>query len=279
MLEIALPSGRVDVRIEKQFTIDYMPSLHNAQKYILPEMFVSTLQHFTNVDLMDMLLEDFRYFILMFEKSSWPESHRIYNWRCVLPFYIASGGERHYTRPPRIRSREIECNKLNTEEIAHQKIKIKPWQKMPEGFKHPTVRRWLEHFDLVEKYGATAEAAIWIDSDVDLETTIKLSSLTQLVKAKQVSFRVCELETKFKCNHCLRQYTSAQPIEILNHLRTYSDQSLMNMSLDLAASNKIYFPDDGALMKLLYWYSCYIKDRNAADEERRKRLAARGGRK
>jgi len=279
MLEIALPSGRVDVRIEKQFTIDYMPSLYNAQKYVLPEMFVNTLQHFTNVDLMDMLLEDFRYFILMFEKSSWPESHRIYNWRCVLPFYIASGGERHYTRPPRIRSREIECNKLNTEEIAHQKIKVKPWQKMPEGYKHPTVRRWVEHFDLVEKYGETAEAAIWIDSDVDLETTIKLSSLSQLVKAKQVSFRICELETKFKCNHCLRQYTSAQPIEILNHLRSYSDQSIMNMSLDLAASNKIYFPDDGALMKLLYWYSCYIKDRNAADEERRKRAAVRGGRK
>jgi hypothetical protein len=281
MLEIALPSGRVDVRIEKQFTVNHMPSLYNAQKYVLPEMFVKTLQHFTNVDLMDMLLEDFRYFILMFEKSSWPESHRIYEWRCVMPFYVTGRGERLYDRPPRIRSREVECNKLNTEEVARQQIKVYPWRKMPEGFKHPTVRRWIEHFDLVDKYGNDAEAAIWIDSDADLETTIRMSSLSDLRRAKKVSFRICELETKFKCNHCLRQYTTLQPIEILGHLRTYSDQSLMNMSLDLAASNKIYFPDDGALMKLLYWYSCYIKDRNAAEEERRKldAIRKRGGRR
>lgn len=279
MLEIALPSGRTDVRIERQFTIDYMPSLYNAQKYVLPEMFVKTLQHFTNVDLMEMLLEDFRLFILMFEKNSWPDSHRIYNWRCTLPFYITGDGQRHYSRPPRRRSREIDCNKLNTEEIARQKIIQNRWQEMPEGFRHPTVRRWVEHFDLVEKYGNDAEAAIWIDSDVDLETTIKLSSLSTLRKARKLSFRICELETRFKCNHCLREYTSRQPIEILGHLRTYSDQSMMNMSLDLAASNKIYFPDDGTLMKLLYWYSCYIKDRNAADEERRKQIAAKRGRR
>lgn len=282
MLEIALPSGRVDVRIESQFTINYMASLYNAQKYVLPEMFVQTLQHFTNVDLMEMLLEDFRYFILMFEKSSWPESHRIYNWTCALPFYVTGDGQRHYDRPPRVRSREIDCNKLNTEEIARQQIKTYPWKKVPEGFKHPTVRRWVEHFELKEKYGNDAEAAMWIDSDVDLETTIIHSSLSDLRAARKVSFRICELETKFKCNHCFRQYTTLQPIEILGHLRVYSDQSIMNMSLDLAASNKIYFPDDGALMKLLYWYSCYIKDRNAADEERRKQLALRnrgGGRR
>lgn len=279
MLEIALPSGRMDVRIESQFTVNYMPSLYNAQKYDLPEVYVRTLQHFTNVDLMDMLLEDFRLFILMFEKNSWPESHRIYNWRCTMPFYITGSNERHYDRPPRLRSREIECNKLNTEEIARQKIIQNPWKEMPQGYRHPTVRRWVEHFELLDKYGKDAEAAIWIDSDVDLETTIQLSSLSELRKAKKVSFRSCEMEIIFKCNHCFRQYVTRQPIEILGHLRTFSDQSMMNMSLDLAASNKIYFPDDGTLMKLLYWYSCYIKDKNLADEERRKMLASKRGRR
>lgn len=280
MLEIQLPSGRTDVRIEKTFTLDKMASLHNAQKYTLPEVFVKTLQHFTNVDLKEMLLEDFRYFIAMFEKSSWPDSHRSYEWRCTTPYYLDMRHNIHFVRPQRKKFVEVPCNKLNTEEIARQQIQEYPWREMPAGYKHPTVAKWIEHFTLIEEYGEKiAEAAMWLDSDVDLKTTLKHSSLSEILGAGKYAFRICALKTVFKCNHCMRVYETIQPFEILNHLRTYSDQSMMNMTLDLAASNNIYVPDDAPLMKLLYWYSCYIKDLNNAKEERAKQLSLKRGRR
>lgn len=279
MLEIYLPSGRTDVRIE-QITADAMSSLFNAQKYKLPELFVDTLQRFTNVRVRDMYLEDFRYMVAMFDRDSWPQSHRLYEWRCSQPFFVDMRGERYYDRPTRCKFVEVECDMLNTEEVMKQRVVASKWTDLPQGLRHPTVQRWIEAEVLSETMDRTQVMnAMYIDSDLSLELTLEYAAPVELLNARRHAFVSCELETTHKCNKCFREYTYKTPIDILAYFRVFSDTSMMNMTLDLASAKSIYVPDDITINKLLYWHSSYVYDRNKAAEAHAIRVASgKGGR-
>lgn len=266
MLEIYLPSGRSDVRIEK-ISADFMSSLYNAQKYKLPELLVDTLNHFTNVNIREMYLEDFRYMLAMFDKDSWPTSHRMYEWRCTRPFYVDMKHERHYTRPLDRVYHEVQCNMLNTEEVSKFRVKTNKWQDMPRGLRHPTVQRWIEAYTLSEDIGDIALQAMYIDSDLSILDTIANTDPDEMMNVANYAFEICELETTFKCGKCFRTYTQSTPIDLLGYLRTYSDTSMMNITLDLTTNKGAYVPDDIKIGKLLYWHSCFIKDMQRAKEE------------
>lgn len=279
MLEIYVPSGRSDVRI-KRITADAMPSLYNAQKYKLPDLFVDTLARFTNVNVREMYLEDFRYMIAMFDKDSWPQSHRMYEWRCNEPFYVDMHGERHYERPTGRKYVKVPCGVLNTEEVMRHRVISHEWCKLPEGLRHPTVQRWIEAELLAETFDRTmAMNAMYIDSDLPLEQTLLYVNPMEIINAGHYAFTSCELETKHVCNRCFRTYTYTTPIDLLGYFRVYSDTSMMNMTLDLASAKSIYVPDDVSIKKLLYWHSSYVQDKNKAEEARAiARSAGRGGR-
>lgn len=266
MLEISLPSGRSDVRIKK-ISADYMTGLYNAQKYKLPDLLVDTLAHFTNVNIRDMYLEDFRYMLAMFDKDSWPRSHRMYEWRCTQPFFVDMQGKRHYKRPLDRMSNEVECNMLNTEEVSKFRTVTNKWRDMPQGLCHPTVARWIEAYVLSEEIGDIALQAMYIDSDLSIRDTINNTPPDELMRAAQHMFEICELETTFKCGRCFREYTQRTPVDLLGYLRTYSDTSMMNMTMDLTTNKGAYIPDDILIGKLLYWHSCFIKDMQRAKEE------------
>ena len=279
MLEIYLPSGRTDVRID-QVTADAMSSLFNAQKYKLPELFVDTLQRFTNVKVRDMYLEDFRYMVAMFDRDSWPQSHRLYEWRCLQSFFVDMKGERHYDRPIGCKSVEVDCNMLNTEEVMRQRIVSHKWRDLPAGLRHPTVQRWIEAETLSEDTDRTQYMnAMYIDSDLPLEQTLEYASPLELMNASNYVFISCELETTHKCNKCFRSYVHKSPIDLLGYLRVFSDTSMMNMTLDLASAKSIYVPDNITINKLLYWHSAYVHDKNKAEEQRALAKAAQKGRR
>jgi len=279
MLEIYLPSGRSDVRI-MQVTADAMSSLFNAQKHKLPELFVDTLQRFTNVRIRDMYLEDFRYMLAMIDRNSWPQSHRLYEWRCTQTFFVDMRGERYYDRPRGRKFVEVECNLLNTEEVMRQKIVTHKWRDLPQGLRHPTVQRWIDAELLAETEDRTQVMnAMYIDSDIPLAQTLEYASPVELLNASNYVFVSCELETTHKCNRCFRTYTYKSPIDILGYFRVFSDTSMMNMTLDLASAKNIYVPDDITINKLLYWHSAYVHDKNKAEEQRALAKAAQKGRR
>lgn len=279
MLEIYLPSGRSDVRI-MQITADAMSSLYNAQKHKLPELFVDTLQRFTNVRVRDMYLEDFRYMLAMIDRNSWPQSHRLYEWRCTQTFFVDMRGERYYDRPRGRKFVEVECSLLNTEEVMRQKIVTHKWRDLPQGLRHPTVQRWIDAELLAETEDRTQVMnAMYIDSDIPLAQTLEYADPVELLEASNYVFVSCELETTHKCNRCFRTYTYKSPIDILGYFRVFSDTSMMNMTLDLASAKNIYVPDDITINKLLYWHSAYVHDKNKAEEQRALAKAAQKGRR
>ena len=265
----------------KKITSDFMSSLYNAQKYKLPELLVDTLNHFTNVDIRQMYLEDFRYMLAMFDKNSWPVSHRMYEWRCTRPFYVDMRHNRHYTRPLDRQYHEIECDMLNTEEVSKFKVVTNEWRKdLPKGLRHPTVQRWIEAYILSEDetVGKIAFDAMYIDSDLNIIDTINNTDPDEMIRAAQYQFAICELETTFKCGRCGRTYVQRSPVDFLSYLRTYSDTSMMNMTLDLTSNKGTYIPDDVSIEKLLYWHSCFLKDLQRAKEEAALKAAAKGRR-
>lgn len=281
MLEIYLPSGRSDVRIH-QVTADAMSSLYNAQKYKLPDLFVDTLQRFTNVNLREMYLEDFRYMIAMFDKNSWPQSHRMFEWRCSMNYFVDMQGMTHYERPHGRKYVEVPCKLLNTEDVMRHKVIEHKWRDLPEGLRHPTVGRWIEAELLSETMDRTIVTnAMYIDSDLSLDQTIDYVNPSEVINAGQYVYISCELETTHKCNRCFRTYKYKNAINILGFFRVYSDTSMMNMTLDLASAKNIYVPDDITINKLLYWHSAYVQDKQRAEEARALAKAAgrgRGGR-
>ena len=263
-----------------QITADAMSSLYNAQKHKLPELFVDTLQRFTNVRIRDMYLEDFRYMLAMIDRNSWPQSHRLYEWRCTQTFFVDMRGERYYDRPRGRKFVEVECNLLNTEEVMRQKIVTHKWRDLPQGLRHPTVQRWIDAELLAETEDRTQVMnAMYIDSDIPLAQTLEYADPVELLEASNYVFVSCELETTHKCNRCFRTYTYKSPIDILGYFRVFSDTSMMNMTLDLASAKNIYVPDDITINKLLYWHSAYVHDKNKAEEQRALALAAQRGRR
>ncbi len=271
-----MPSGRSGVRIG-MITADVMGSLYNAQKYRLPDLFIDTLQNFTNVDIRTMYMEDFRMLVAWFDRNSWPQSHRTYEWRCKKKFYSAMNGERFYERPRGRKYIEVECNMLNTEDVMKHRVISHPWRDPRPGCRHPTVQRWAEYETLAETFDPTlAQAALYMDSDLSLEDTIKYSSPRDLMYAGIDPYISCEIETKHKCNKCFREYVYTNPIDILGYLRVFTETSMMNMTLDLASVNKLYVPDDITINKLLYWHSSYIQDKQKAEEALAIARAAKG---
>lgn len=266
------------MRIEK-ISSDYMTSLYNAQKYKLPELLVDTLTKFTNVNLREMYLEDFRYMLAMFDKDSWPASHRMYEWRCTRPFYVDMRHNRHYTRPLDRQYHEVQCNMLNTEEVSKFRVVTNKWRNLPQGMKHPTVQRWIDAYVISEEIGDIAFRAMYIDSDLGLMDTINNTDPDEIMNVSNYMFEICELETTFKCGRCTREYKQRTQIDLLGYLRTYSDTSMMNMMMDLTTNKGAYIPDNILIGKLLYWHSCFIKDMQRAKEEAALAAAKRTGRR
>lgn len=274
-IEVFLPSGREDVSIG-QVLCSSMRSLYNAVTYKQPRVLVRELAKYVSVDLESMLLEDFRYLLAMFDRTSWTESHRMYEWRCTSVYHLDADGYPHLAKPLDRRTRPVDCNMLNTEEVPNARVITQPMRTLPEGFHHPRVSHYLDYCDLRDEYGDLAEYAMWIASDTPLAETLQHVSLEQLAQAKGVMYSICDVETKLKCNRCMREYTIHKPLDILSFLRVYNDKAMMDMALNLSTVLNIYMPDDAPLSKLLYWHSCYVKDKAEAEEAKRVREAQKG---
>lgn len=276
MLEVQLLSGRTDV-IVGQIHTRSMSALYNANKYKLASQLVLTLNTYVNVDLFDMLLEDFKYLCALIDKDSWPEGFRTYEWRCNTPFHVDILRNMHLEKPAHIATKPIPCKRLNTEEVRNQRIVTEPYYALPEGYKWPLVRDWVEASDLEEVYGELAYDAMWIDSDLRLVDTLQYVPMADLLGARAVKTSLVNIKTVLKCSSCSRRYTDESELKLLGFFKASSDKAMMDMSLNLTSALDAYIPDDIPVKKFLYWYSCYVKDKNEAEEARRLAEAKKRG--
>lgn len=276
MLEVQLLSGRADVTVQQIHTRS-MSAFYNANKYKLARQLVLTLNSYVNLDLFSMLLEDFKYLCALIDKDSWPEGFRTYEWRCAQPFHVDVLRNMYLDKPSHIATKPIPCKRLNTEEVRDQRIITDPFYELPEGYKWPTVLDWVEANDLEEQYGQLAQDAMWIDSDLSIADTLKYTSMEDLMGSRQYQNSLVNVRTVLKCAACVRRYTDISPLNPIGFFRTNSDKAMMDMSLNLTSALDSYIPDDMPIKKFLYWYSCYVKDKNEAEEARRLAEAKKRG--
>ena len=234
-----------------------MEALYDGYRYKSVETVCDALQPYVDIDLYSMYEADFLYLLASIDKTSYPESFRVFEWRCQS-------------------DREgSPCNTLNTETVRFHKVVINPLHDLPEGLALPKI----SSFDAA--YGKTNpmyQAARWIDSDLPYDELMKVVKYNDLLFAAQHMYSSADQVIHLTCSRCMSKHVVKKPIDPISFLRTYSPASMMNMTLNLAASLKTYMPDDMPLQKLLYWHSCWEKDKNEAEQQRRTK-EARNGRK
>lgn len=278
-LEVDLPSGRQGVYIAP-LTLATMRGLYNGSTYSLPRILIDTLQPYVNVPIMDMYEEDFKFLLAWFDRSSYPESLRNYNWRCVKPYWANADGDLKYDDPIDPEFKQYECNYLNSEQVRHFKVGKSEFTDLPDGLHWPTVREWVDSLEAVEAGHSevVADAAKWLYPEITSihDRIIKMTYADMLFvrHSKEVCVYV---EMQFMCNKCFRKYTHRAPLNPLKFLRVYSPSTIMDMAWNLTSFLDAYVPDDMPLMKFLYWHSCYVKDKNAAAERRALESAKRNG--
>lgn len=272
-LEIDLPSGRDGVRIAP-LTLTVMSALYNASKYELPAVLIDALQPYINVPILDLLEEDFKQVLAWFDKASYPETLRNYNWRCTQPYWADAQNNIEYENPKSQDFKLFECNTLNSEQVRDFKVTTAQISELPEYMKWPTVRDMLECYTAIDEGHSPkiAEAAKWFNHEGSVSERIIHMTMTDVININHKRRSCVNIRTSFKCNCCGRKYSHFAPLNPLKFLRTYSPQSVMDMSWNLTSFLDAYIPDDAPLMKFLYWHGCYVKDKNEAEE--RKRLAA-----
>lgn len=239
----------------QKLKVSAMEAIYTAYKQESAELLCDALQPYVSLDLMDMTEPDFVYLLALLDKFSYPESTRDFEWHCHA---IKNGKD---------------CDTLNTETIRHHRPIFMKARPLPVGIKYPIMRT----FDAAREYNnELAQAARWIDTDLSYEETLANLSYRDLLRIKPYMQITGEQELKLKCSSCLSEYKVKKPIDLLGFLRTYSPTSIMNMQLNLAVAVHHMVPATEELERLLYWHSCWEKDRNEA--ERKRRLEAQRGR-
>lgn len=235
--------------------VSAMEDIYTAYKQKSVDLLCDALQPYVGTDLLSMAEPDFIYLLAVIDKSSYPESTRDFEWHCHA---VVDGKD---------------CDSLNTETIRyHRPIFMQP-KPLPEGIKYPI----MSTYDKAKEYSSElAEAARWLDSDLDYDRTLRSMSYRDLLAIKPYMQATGEQEIRLKCSHCLTEYTVRKPIDPLGYLRVFSPTSIMNMQLNLAAALHHMVPTTEELERLLYWHSCWEKDKNEAEKKRR--LEANRGR-
>ncbi len=232
-----------------------METIHTAYDIESIELLCKALQEYVDIDLLEMDEPDFIYLLAVIDKTSFPESTRDFEWHCNADINGRS------------------CDSRNTETVRHfRPIFLKPRQ-LPEGLRYPKMKT----YDRAKELGGDlAQAARWIDSDLDYDSTLKYTSYSDLLEAKQYMHPTGEQEIKLKCAHCITPYTVKRPIDPISYLRVFSPRSILNMKLNLAVAIHSMMPDTSYMSELLYFHSCWEKDKNEAEKKRRLEEAKRG---
>jgi hypothetical protein len=237
----------LEVEIQK-LKVSAMEDIYTAYKQKSVDLLIRALQPYVGIDLSSMPEPDFIYLLAILDKVSYPESTRDFEWHC----HAQINGK--------------DCDSLNTETIRYHRpifLKARP---LPQGIRYPLMNT----FDrAVEVGGELAQAARWIDSDLNYDQTLRNITYRDLLAVKPYMQITGEQEIKLKCGHCLTPYTVRKQIDPLAYLRVYSPTSIMNMQLNLAVAVHHMVPATEELERLLYWHSCWEKDKNEAEKKRR----------
>ena len=259
MLVGGFPSSPdLEIEVRPLYT-SCLEAIYNSAHYASADMLCEALQPYVDYSLLDMCEPDFIYLLAFIDKQSFPESTRDFDWRCITE--IEKDGKTKV------------CNTRNTETVRHHRIIFKPMPKLPTGLRYPIMRT----FDrAAELESDMAQACRWIDTDLDYDSTLSAISYSDLLLAAQNMHVTAEQEIGLKCSICLTPHMVRKPLNPLTFLRTFSPKSVMNMQLNLTVSLHSYIPDDIPVQKLLYWHSCWEKDKNEAEKEKRMREAKHG---
>ena len=231
--------------------VRHLLPLYNARHYKEIGLMVSTLQEITELDLMTLTDDDFRYFLALVDRTSFTEDHRLVEWRCMSP---VNG---------------VPCNSLVTEDALF-KVSVEPTRVLPTGYAYPRIATLATALDLIDEYGEDhVMACRWLDNGLSLAENVAFATLKEVMGAKSVAHTRVQVKSSHKCNWCPNQFESVRPLDIFTYLRVPTPKSVLNMQYNL---NSLWGTQDYQNLEIatfFYHHGCYVKDKAEADAKRK----------
>lgn len=283
----------------RPFTVSDLSAIDTAVKHKSVETMVTLMQDHVDVDVTKLLDMDFRYVLHWLKQKSFPESSITITWRCVnYPIHIKDFPKRYDKRPEiqslntmelhRLGLEKTKCSRLNTEivyTVRNEVITIPPGFKLPKGYKFPTVQDLLDAEEMEEspELQMMIPYLMWIKADSLYQAVEEFDWLdfSDAIITTVDGLRALEFGTyinyELTCQSCGKAYPIRKNFDMFNILPGISQKTVMELQYNIFGN----FPgavisEDTPAMKLLFWHSNLVKDKQKQKEEQAKKEHAKG---
>ncbi|SBV38385.1 hypothetical protein BN7874_210 [Phage NCTB] len=291
--------NRIKVR---PLTVGDLSVLDNATRHKSIDTLINLMQDHVDQDVTKLLVLDFKYILHWLRQKSFPENSITITWRCVNPRihvkdfpkeFVRDAGIAHLNSSSlsRLGYERSPCHRLNTEIVYQVKTRVEQIPdnfKLPKGYKWPLIRDLLEAEDMLEKpeNEAIVPYLMWIKADSLSEALEEFDwyndDATQTMHTID-SLRAMRYGTytlyKLTCASCGKEYHIDKQADLFEILPAIGTQTVMDLQYNIFGN----FPgavidEDTPAMKLLYWHSSLVKDKQKKAEEQKQKEATKGGR-
>lgn len=260
---------------------------------------IKTLQHCVDVDIEQLTDGDLLYVMAWIRMFSYPKSSVIVTWKCHHT--VIEDHKNKIVLDPRIKSwsnsrlkdrgyKHAKCLRKNTVPLTDVSIKqyrLPEGIQLPDGFDFPRVSTLID-FD--ENYDGTkqellAKKARWVSHGTTLEEKIKwlnrytrkngLSILADITSFEKRYFHGVKDVIRLDCMRCDSKDSVERIPNVIKFFSVTSEESILNMQYNLASAIGLHTDSDTPSKNLMYWHSCYEKDRIEKEEQRRAQEAVR----
>ena len=282
----------------KPLEVGDMLTLFNATQHRSVGTLVNLIQSHVDIDVTQLRVLDFKYILHWLKQKSYPENVMTVTWTCTNWPIQSIGIERVIKDVPyleKLNSTSLEqlgyeraaCKRKNTTLVYNVRTRttqIPVGFKLPKGYKFPLVRDLLEAEDLLEEpeYEHIVPYLMWLDCGTLKEALELFDWYDDYEKtAGDIErFQALPYGTRImydlKCNRCDKQYTVDKDLDIFEILPAIDQQKIMDLQYNIFGQFQgAVISEDTPVMKLLYWHSCLVKDKQKQEEERRKQAASK----
>lgn len=226
--------------------------------------------------------------------KSYPDQETIVRWTCKEKVIRNHRNHVVFDRPDLFRRdgyylkdrglRIEKCGGDNTIPLPPAKTKMVVLRDLQQDkhFMLPRVRTLIEYDEEYE--GTPLAEYAWLARYIKAGTTLaeKIDLLRKLVKLNGLPFldRVKKFAEQayhgteevivLDCRHCDTKRTIQRPHNFMRVFSVTSEESILNMQYNLSHAINIQTDDDTPSKRLLYWHSCYEKDRIQKEEQKQK---------
>lgn len=283
----------------RPLTIGDLGVLDNAVRHRSIHTLVDLIQTHISVDVKTLRVIDFKYLLFWLKQKSFPDNSITVEWRCVNPVVHVEGFPKRIDKSGKLDTlnsaslhrmgyERSTCSRLNTEIVymVRSSVEVIPTNfKLPKGYKFPIVQDLLDAEELLEDESLEhlVPYLMWIDSPLNdaleifelmdgdiFETCANIDKFKALPYGTRINY-------KLKCGTCDHEYNIVKDPDLFSILPSLPGDKVMDLQYNLFGN----FPgavldEDTPSMKLFYWHSRLVKDKQKQEEAEKKRQAQRG---